>query len=246
VGYVLAAELRAHGVDLTFAPVLDLDYGNSGVIGDRALHADPFAVAELARALIHGLKEGGMSAVGKHFPGHGHVRADSHLAVPLDERSYADIESLDLVPFARLARGGLGGVMPAHVIYPKVDPHPAGFSPHWLKTVLRERLHFEGMIFSDDLSMEGASVAGGIVERAQAAVDAGCDMVLVCNAPESVDLLYKSFRHTLTPVTLARLARLHGRADAHDIVQLREEARYVVALRAIAGLGLGSGELPLA
>lgn len=246
IGFVLAAELRAHGVDLSFAPVLDLDYGQSSVIGDRAFHADPYAVSELARSLIHGLKEGGMSAVGKHFPGHGHVQADSHVAVPVDERSYADIEALDLVPFARLAQAGLGGVMPAHVIYPSVDDRPAGFSPVWLRQVLRERLRFEGVVFSDDLSMEGASVAGGVVERARAAVDAGCDMVLVCNAPESVDRLYKDFQHTLSAVALARLARMHGRADARDMVGLREDPRYAAALHTIAGLGQDSGQLPLA
>jgi beta-N-acetylhexosaminidase len=245
-GYVMAAELRAHGVDLTFAPVLDLDYGQSSVIGDRSFHADPYAVSELARGLVLGLKEGGMSAVGKHFPGHGHVQADSHLAVPVDERAYAEIEALDLVPFARLAQQGLGGIMPAHVIYPKVDAQPAGFSQVWLKSILRERLHFEGVIFSDDLSMEGASVAGGVVERARAAVHAGCDMVLVCNDPEAVDRLYAGFDHALSAVTLARLARMHGRADAPGLVALREDARYAAALRAIAGLGEDSGRLPLA
>jgi len=246
IGFVLASELRARGVDLSFAPVLDLDYGASSVIGDRAFHADPYAVSELARSLIHGLKAGGMSAVGKHFPGHGHVQADSHVAVPVDERPYAEIEELDLVPFARLAHAGLGGVMPAHVIYPRVDDHPAGFSPVWLKQVLRERLHFEGVIFSDDLSMEGASVAGGVLERARAAVEAGCDMVLVCNAPESVDRLYKDFQHTLSAVALARLARMHGRSDARSMIALREDSRYVAALHAIAGLGEDSGQLPLA
>ncbi len=245
-GFVLAAELRAHGVDLSFAPVLDLDYGQSSVIGDRAFHADPYAVAELARGLIIGLKEGGMSAVGKHFPGHGHVQADSHVAIPVDERSYAEIEALDLVPFTRLAQSGLGGIMPAHVIYPRVDAQPAGFSPVWLKSVLRERLHFEGVIFSDDLSMEGASVAGGVRERVQAAVAAGCDMTLVCNDSEAVDRLYQEFRHALSAVSLARLARLHGRADARSMVSLREDARYAAALRTIAGLGEDSGQLPLA
>jgi len=246
IGFVLAAELRAHGVDLSFTPVLDLDYGKSSVIGDRAFHADPFAVAELARGLIVGLKEGGMSAVGKHFPGHGHVQADSHLAIPVDERSYAEIEELDLVPFTRLAQAGLGGVMPAHVIYPRVDAQPAGFSQVWLRTILRERLHFDGVIFSDDLSMEGASVAGGVVERVQAAVRAGCDMALVCNDPDAVDRLYAGFQHTLSAVSLARLARMHGRADARGMVTLREDARYAAALRTVAGLGQDSGQLPLA
>lgn len=246
IGFIIAAELRAHGVDLSFTPVLDLDYGASSVIGDRAFHADPYAVSELARALIHGLKEAGMSAVGKHFPGHGHVRADSHREVPVDDRPYAEIEALDLVPFVRLAGAGLGGVMPAHVIYPQVDRQPAGFSSVWLKTVLRERLHFEGSIFSDDLSMAGASVAGGMAERVQAALEAGCDMALVCNDAAAVDALYASFHHTPSPVSLARLARLHGRAQPISMVHLREESRYVDALRSVAGVGLDSGELPLA
>jgi len=231
VGFILAAELRAHGVDLSFTPVLDIDHGSSTVIGDRAFHRDPLAVVELARSLMHGLKEAGMSAVGKHFPGHGAVRADSHHEVPVDERSYADLESCDLIPFARLATAGLGGIMPAHVIYPEVDSHPAGFSTVWLKTILRERLRFDGVVFSDDLSMEGASVAGGIVERATAALDAGCDMGLVCNNPAGVDELCASFKRAASPVTLARLARMHGRAEPLSMVALREDTRYMDALR---------------
>jgi beta-N-acetylhexosaminidase len=245
VGYVLAAELRAHGVDLTFAPVLDVDYGASGVIGDRALHSSPQAISELARALTLGFKQAGMSAVGKHFPGHGHVRADSHHEVPVDDRSYADIEANDLVPFRRLITAGLFGIMPAHVIYPQVDSRPAGFSAVWLKKVLRGALDFDGVIFSDDLSMEGASVAGGIVARTEAALGAGCDMVLICNRPAAVDELISSYNHVMSPVSLARLARMHGRAHAENIVKLREDAHYAKALHAIAGIGMRDGELPL-
>ena len=246
VGYVLAAELRAHGVDLSFAPVLDVDYGESSVIGDRAFHSDAEAVAELAGSLIQGLKEGGMSAVGKHFPGHGHVRADSHIELPVDERSYADIELADMVPFARLIRAGLSAIMPAHIVYRAVDSQPAGFSSVWLKRVLREELRFDGLVFSDDLSMEGARAVGDIVTRTRAALEAGCDMVLVCNDPAAVDTLYAEFDYPMPAVSLARLARLHGRAGAESMVKLREDARYVEALHAIAGLGQGSGELPLA
>ena len=246
-GFILAAELRAHGIDLSFTPVLDVDYGNSSVIGNRAFHSDPEAVAELAAALVQGLKEGGMGAVGKHFPGHGHVRADSHLELPVDDRSYADIELADLVPFTRLIRAGLPAVMPAHIIFRQVDnTRPAGFSPVWLKRILRETLGFDGLVFSDDLSMEGARTFGGITERAQAALTAGCDMVLVCNDPAAVDTLYGKFSRTMPAVGLARLARLHGRAAAESMVELREDARYVTALHAIAGLGERSGELPLA
>jgi beta-N-acetylhexosaminidase len=247
VGFILAAELRAHGVDLSFTPVLDVDYGNSSVIGNRAFHSDPDTVAELAAALVQGLKEGGMGAVGKHFPGHGHVRADSHLELPVDDRSYADIELVDLVPFTRLIRAGLPAVMPAHIVFRHVDnTRPAGFSPVWLKRILREELRFDGLVFSDDLSMEGARTFGGINERVQAALGAGCDMVLVCNDPAAVDTLYGSFTYAMPPVALMRLARLHGRSGAEMMAELRDDARYVAALDAIAGLGQKDGELPLA
>lgn len=246
VGYILAAELRAHGVDLSFAPVLDVDHGNSSIIGDRALHSDPDAVAELAVGLLQGLKEAGMGAVGKHFPGHGHVRADSHLELPVDERDYDTLLSADLVPFARLIRAGLPALMPAHVVYTRVDAQPAGFSPVWLKRILREELRFDGVVFSDDLSMAGAKVVGGIEARVRAALEAGCDMVLVCNDPAAVDELYGRFTYRMPPLGLARLARLHGRAGAESMVKLRQEARYVDALRAIGGLGRQTGELPLA
>lgn len=246
LGFVLAAELRVHGVDLSFTPVLDVDFGNSSVIGDRAFHSRPEAIAELATAVMHGLREGGMAAVGKHFPGHGHVRADSHHEVPVDDRPLADIEGEDLIPFRRLIDAGLGGIMPAHVIYPAVDAAPAGFSAIWLKRILRGELGFDGVIFSDDLSMEGASVAGGVVDRGRAALSAGCDMVLVCNNPQSADELLHGLEYAMPAVALARLARIHGRMHATDAVRLREDARYVAALHAISGLGAHSRELPFA
>ncbi|MGV3627697.1 MAG: beta-N-acetylhexosaminidase [Betaproteobacteria bacterium] len=246
LGFVLAAELRVHGVDLSFTPVLDVDYGNSSVIGDRAFHASPEAIAELAIGLMHGLRDGGMAAVGKHFPGHGHVRADSHHEVPVDERTLADIQEEDLIPFRRMIDAGMGGIMPAHVIYPKVDAAPAGFSEIWIKRILRGELGFNGVIFSDDLSMEGASVAGGVVDRAMAALQAGWDMVLVCNNPQSADELLAGLHYTMPAVALARMARIHGRAHAVDTVKLREDARYVAALHAINGLGAHNRELPLA
>ncbi len=244
-GFVLAAELRAHGVDLSFAPVLDLDHGSSSVIGDRAFHSDVLVVSELARALVQGFKQAGMSGVGKHFPGHGHVRADSHVEVPVDERTYAEIEASDLVPFRRLIGAGLSGIMPAHVIYPEVDDHPAGFSPVWLKRVLRNDLRFNGVVFSDDLSMEGASVAGDVIGRARTALAAGCDMVLVCNDSRAVDELHSGFNYSMPAVSLARLARMHGRQHTGNMVKLREETRYTQALHAIAGIGARDGELPL-
>jgi beta-N-acetylhexosaminidase len=225
--------------------VLDVDHGESGVIGDRALHSVPRAIAELARALLQGFKQAGMSGVGKHFPGHGHVRADSHHEVPVDERTFEEIEAADLVPFQRLVDSGIGGIMPAHVIYPQVDGRPAGFSQVWLKQVLRGRLGFGGVIFSDDLSMEGAAVAGGVVERATAAFAAGCDMALVCNNPAATDELLGNLSYTMPAVSLARLARMHGKPRAGGMVRLREDARYARALQAIAGIGLRDGELPL-
>ncbi|MBU1426638.1 MAG: beta-N-acetylhexosaminidase [Gammaproteobacteria bacterium] len=244
-GYVLASELRACGVDFSFTPVLDVDYGSSSIIGDRAFHSEPQAIAELAHSLLMGLKQGGMPSVGKHFPGHGFVTADSHLDIPVDERSYTDIELSDLIPFRQMVSFGLTAVMPAHVIYPKVDSNPAGFSRVWLKDVLRGELGFEGCIFSDDLSMEGATVAGGIVQRAESALNAGCDMVLVCNKPESADELLNGLKWDMTAQSKARLAQMHGRPHPWTLVQLHENADFVKALREVAGIGMHEGELPL-
>ena len=245
-GFVLACELRAHGVDLSFTPVLDIDHGNSSVIGDRAFHHDAEAVADLAAALMQGLKQGGVSAVGKHFPGHGHVRADSHLELPVDDRPYPELRAADLVPFGRLIRAGLPAIMPAHVVYSTVDDRPAGFSAVWLQDILRKELGFDGLVFSDDLSMGGARVTGAIAQRARAALAAGCDMVLVCNDPAAVDELQAQLEWPMSAVSLARLARLHGRAAAASMVKLREDPRYAASLRALAGLGQTSGDLPLA
>ncbi|HZY16022.1 MAG TPA: beta-N-acetylhexosaminidase [Ramlibacter sp.] len=187
-GYVLGAELRACGVDFSFTPVLDLDFGASSVIGDRAFHRDPRIVTLLARSLMQGLLQAGVANCGKHFPGHGFVRADSHLEVPVDGRSLKAILEDDAIPYEWLSTT-LTSVMPAHVIYPRVDKLPAGFSPRWLNAILRERLLFQGAIFSDDLSMAGARKIDGravtYTEAAVAALTAGCDMVLLCN--ESVN-----------------------------------------------------------
>ncbi|MGH8640801.1 MAG: beta-N-acetylhexosaminidase [Burkholderiales bacterium] len=246
LGFVLAAELRAHGVDLALAPVLDVDHGMSEVIGDRAFHSDPRAIAELARALLQGFKQAGMSGVGKHFPGHGHVLADSHHASPVDERTYEEIEAVDLAPFRRLIEAGLGGIMPAHVIFPKIDGRPAGYSTVWLKTVLRERLGFGGVIFSDDLSMEGAGVGGSVVERATAALVAGCDMVVICNDPLGVDELLEGLKYPTPAVSLARLARMHGWQRPQAMDALRKDSRYTRALDSVAAISRRDGELPLA
>ena len=183
-GHVLGAELRACGVDFSFTPVLDLNFGRSEVIGDRAFHRDPRVATLLAKSLMHGLLRSGMANCGKHFPGHGYVQADSHVAVPVDKRSLKAILADDARPYEWLS-SSLTAVMPAHVIYPKVDPRPAGFSPRWLKDILRGQLGFAGAIFSDDISMEGArQVDGGSISYAEAAalaLQAGCDMVLLCN-----------------------------------------------------------------
>jgi beta-N-acetylhexosaminidase len=226
IAYVLASELLACGVDFSFTPVLDVDFGASGVIGDRAFHSDPAAIAQLSAALIAGLREAGMASVGKHFPGHGHVRADSHLAVPVDERSYAEIEAADLVPYKKLIGHGLSAVMPAHVIYPKVDAHPAGFSSRWLQQILRADLGFDGMIFSDDLSMEGASVAGGVVERGAAALAAGCDMVLLCNAPGAAAELLGGLAGGLNH---RRAESMRGARLARGLEGLQHNARFALA-----------------
>jgi len=245
VGYVLASELRACGVDFSFTPVLDVDYGASSVIGDRAFHAEPQVIAELAHSLLIGLKKGGMPTVGKHFPGHGFVCADSHLEIPVDERSYTDIELCDLIPFRQMVNFGLTAVMPAHVIYPKVDPRPAGFSKVWLKDILRGELGFEGCIFSDDLSMEGATVAGGIVQRAEASLHAGADMVLVCNKPESADELLAGLKWEMSAPTKARLAQMHGKHHPKTLAQLHEDPDFIKDLQDISKVGIREGELPL-
>lgn len=245
VGYVIASELRACGVDFSFTPVLDVDYGSSSVIGDRAFHGEPQAIAELAHSLLQGLRQGGMQTVGKHFPGHGFVQADSHLEIPVDERSYTDIELCDLIPFRQMVNYGLTAVMPAHVIYPKVDGKPAGFSKVWLKDVLRGELGFEGCIFSDDLSMEGATVAGGIVQRAEAALHAGADMVLVCNKPQSADELLDGLKWEMPVTSRARLVHMHGRPHPKTLVQLHEDPEFLKALREVANIGIREGELPL-
>src|SRR5688572_2329468 len=155
VGYVIASELGAHGLDFSFTPVLDLDYGGSSVIGDRALHFDPTAVGTLGACLVKGLAQGGVAAVAKHFPGHGYATADSHVAAPRDERPFPQIQKKDLLPYRAVIEAGVAGVMPAHVVYSAVDPEPAGYSKHWLQEVLRGQLRFDGLVFSDDLSMEG-------------------------------------------------------------------------------------------
>jgi len=223
IAYIAAAELAAHGIDFSFAPVLDLDYGSSSVIGDRALHFDPNAVGVLAAELVKGFARGGMRAVGKHFPGHGFAALDSHTEVPRDERDVATIMKMDVAPYRAAIEAGLGGIMPAHVIFPKADGEPAGYSSYWLQDVLRANLGFDGLIFSDDLSMEGASTAGGIPERARAALAAGCDMVLLCQNPEGQERLLESLGATqlAVPERAERMRRSGGR-DLRKSIAYRE------------------------
>ena len=210
-GYVMAAELLAHGVDMSFAPVLDLGHGVSTVIGDRAFAEDPLVVTELARQYVLGMTQAGMAACGKHFPGHVGVMGDSHTELPVDERPLSALKNADLVPFARLCPTVLAAVMPAHVLYPRVDAQPAGFSRVWLQDLLRKAQRFSGVIFSDDLSMAGAHGAGDLGARARKALAAGCDVVLACNDPDGLDGLFEALSGYVNPLSQARMTRLHGR-----------------------------------
>jgi beta-N-acetylhexosaminidase len=232
VGFVLAADLVACGIDLSFTPVLDLDHGPSAVIGDRSFHRDPRVVTLLAKSLMHGLLMAGMANCGKHFPGHGHVAADSHVAIPIDERDLDTILDDDAMPYAWLG-SALTSVMPAHVIYPAVDDRPAGFSPVWLRDILRGRLAFDGAIFSDDLSMEGASVAGDVVSAGRAALRAGCDMVLVCNDGKRADTLLDGLVDEREVASQARLATLRARS-----ADLRDDPRYRRSIARLEDAGL--------
>ena len=221
--WLMAAELRAVGIDFSFAPVLDLDFGDSPVIGDRAFHRQPEAVIALAGAYIAGMREAGMAATGKHFPGHGYVNVDSHLDIPRDERELDAIMQEDVLPFRALIQQGLDAVMPAHVIYEKVDSQPAGFSSFWLQKVLRQQLGFQGVIFSDDLNMEGARVAGSYASRAEAALAAGCDMALICNnRAGAIEILDKANLNT-SAESSQRLQRMRGQAFMNRHALLADE-----------------------
>ncbi len=212
-GFILAAELRACGIDMSFTPVLDLDYGQSQVIGDRAFHRDPRVVTLLAKSLSHGLALAGMGNCGKHFPGHGFATADSHVALPVDDRPLEAILREDVAPYDWLGMT-LASIIPAHVIYSQVDDKPAGFSRIWLQRILREKLRFTGAIFSDDLSMEAARAGGSLTEAAAAALEAGCDMVLICNQPSAAEVVLEQLRYSPSAESAHRLRRLRGRGKA--------------------------------
>ncbi|MBT2970662.1 MAG: beta-N-acetylhexosaminidase [gamma proteobacterium symbiont of Ctena orbiculata] len=210
-GWLMASELRASGVDFSFAPVLDIGFGISEVIGDRAFSRQPDIVARLAKAWMQGAHGAGMAVVGKHFPGHGGVKADSHLALPIDQRRFEDLEMEDLRPFETMIHAGMEAIMPAHVIYSHIDRELAGFSPFWLKKVLRQQLGFQGVIFSDDLNMAAAEEAGGYGDRAVAALSAGCDMVLICNNKPAAMVVLERLKDYADPAAHVRLVRMHGR-----------------------------------
>ena len=232
-GWILAAELRAVGIDLSFAPCVDLDYGVSEVIGDRAYHRDSEVVARLAIAAMQGMRAAGMMATAKHFPGHGAVVADSHRALPVDRRSLQEIAD-DVLPYRRLVANGLAGVMVAHVLFPEIDEAPASFSRRWIQQELRWNLGFTGAVFSDDLSMEGAAVIGSVPERARRALAAGCDVLAVCNDRPAVLATLDELADAADPLSQVRLARMHGR-PAPTRTALRDDPRWRECRAAVDG-----------
>ena len=211
-GWLTAIELLSFNIDFSFTPVLDIDYEMSGVIGDRAFHHSPAVIALLAEAYIKGIHKAGMAATGKHFPGHGGVSADSHTDMPVDNRDLDYLLVNDIVPFSELIPESLDGIMPAHVVYENVDSNPAGFSSFWLKEILRNKLKFEGVIFSDDLDMKGASyISNNYTERATAALNAGCDMALVCNNRNAASQIIDNLEYSITELTSQHLLKMRGK-----------------------------------
>ena len=234
-GWLVATELGALGVDFCFGPVLDLAR-ERGAIGERAYHRDPHAVSSLANALVQGLREAGMSAVGKHFPGHGSVSGDSHVMRPEDPRDLETLRLADLVPFQRLIERGVPGIMPAHIAYRAVDSRPAGYSEIWLRRILRGQLGFQGAVFSDDLAMAGAGEPGGFSARARLALQAGCDIVLICQQREAAASVVIGLDVAADPRRAARLMRMHGRAATADWEAMLADSRHREAAAAIEAL----------
>ncbi len=210
-GWLMAAELLSLGVDFSFAPVLDVDCGVSEIIGNRSFSQDPLLASQLASHFRKGMNTAGMAATGKHFPGHGAVALDSHLTLPVDKRDLQTIREKDIQPFKQLIAEGLEAIMPAHVVYPQIDSLPAGFSKKWIQDILRTELNFNGVVFSDDLSMEGAASIGSFSQRAKLALDAGCDMVLVCNNPSAADEVLASIPITQSEIREQRLSAMRGK-----------------------------------
>ncbi|MDF7676371.1 beta-N-acetylhexosaminidase [Neisseriaceae bacterium ESL0693] len=253
VGWVLATELRSCGIDLSFTPVLDLEWQHEGVIGNRSFHRRAEIVSALAIALQRGLSKGGMASCGKHFPGHGFAHGDSHVTLPRDDRSLAALEAEDLQPFKALVAAGMASVMPAHVIYTRIDAaEPAGFSELWLKQILRQQMQFDGVIFSDDLTMEGASIAGDVCARAKRAFTAGCDIALVCNKPDWVDTLLADFCWPHNDQLARRWDMISGRGQPEKFEAMRWHDDFIQAQAQIAQLisakdlaaGVPVGEAP--
>lgn len=223
IGQTIATELRVFDIDFSFTPVLDIDYSESTVIRDRAFHGNIEIIKALASRLLEGLKEGGMHGVGKHFPGHGYIKTDSHLSISEDKRALDEIESKDMSIFISLIKHGLNAVMPSHVLYSAVDEHPAGFSRFWLKSQLREKYHFQGAIFSDDMSMKGAILGGEMKDRILKALDAGCDMVLLCNSPQLVDEVLSQLHWKMSSESAERLLSMKGSKEPHIALKATQE-----------------------
>ena len=223
IGQTIATELRVFDIDFSFTPVLDIDYSESTVIRDRAFHGNIETIKALASSLLEGLKEGGMHGVGKHFPGHGYIKTDSHLSISEDKRALDEIESKDMSIFISLIKQGLNAVMPSHVLYSAVDEHPAGFSRFWLKSQLREKYHFQGAIFSDDMSMKGAILGGEMNNRLLKALDAGCDMVLLCNSPQLVDEVLSQLHWKMSSESAERLLSMKGSKEPHIALKATQE-----------------------
>ena len=223
IGQIIATELRVFDIDFSFTPVLDIDYSESTVIRDRAFHGNIETIKALASSLLEGLKEGGMHGVGKHFPGHGYIKTDSHLSISEDKRALDEIESKDMSIFISLIKQGLNAVMPSHVLYSAADEHPAGFSRFWLKSQLREKYHFQGAIFSDDMSMKGAILGGEMKDRLLKALDAGCDMVLLCNSPQLVDEVLSQLHWKMSSESAERLLSMKGSKEPHVALKATQE-----------------------
>jgi beta-N-acetylhexosaminidase len=246
VGWLMASELRAIGVDFSFAPCVDLDYGVSTIIGDRAFRRNPDSVGALAASYMSGMRDAGMAAIAKHFPGHGAVAADSHVALPSDRREFVDMEE-DLRPYRLLIDNNLPGIMAAHVVYPAVDTLPASLSRRWIKDVLRGQLGFHGCVFADDLSMAGAAAFGDIVERARLAYVAGCDVLPICNDRAAVVTVLDGFRPDVeSPASQARLVRMRARgappADLTLDAHWRDTVGRIAGLSAAPPLVLTEGQ----
>jgi beta-N-acetylhexosaminidase len=246
VGWLMASELRAVGVDFSFAPCVDLDYGVSEIIGDRAFHSDPDSVAALAVAAMTGMREAGMAAIAKHFPGHGAVVADSHVAMPVDRREFVDLEP-DIRPYRPLIDNNLPGIMAAHVVFPAVDTLPASLSKRWITGILRGELGFHGCVFADDLSMAGAVAFGDVIARTQLSLDAGCDVLPICNDRHSVELVLERFGANVgSAASQARLVRMRARGEApanlHANRHWQETAARIASLSIIPPLVLTEGQ----